>query len=200
MKRIVLRVLIAILAFGFGVVVDRVFSRPQAHRRVKQVQPVMPIAVPACPAPTGYADAVYSVIPPAQVIFDYNPRKFDPRGSFFPLTPLPKEFAEVSYFELAIDEEDGEVWGSAYIQAHTDTGYDFPNAQFLLITERRIFFATSASEKTGFAYRFDGEFLANPASRMDSGKAVVRGTLSKSKNGRTVAECKVSFGVQYLGC
>lgn len=198
MKRIALRVLVAIFAFGFGVVIDRVFSRPQAHRQVEQVQPVISPAVPACPAPTGYA--VYSVTPPAQSIFDYNPRKFDPRGSFYPLTPLPKEFAEVSYFELAIDEEDGEVWGSAYIQAHTDTSYEFPNAQFLLITERRVFFVTSASEETGFAYRFDGEFLANPASRMDSGKAVVRGTLSKSKNGRTVAECKVSFDVQYLGC
>ena len=116
------------------------------------------------------------------------------------MRPLPKEFGDVAGFDLAVDLDEGEVLGSAYVETRSNDGNDSPSAEFLLITERRVFFVTSACENTGFAYRFDGKFLANPASQMDKGKAVVRGTLSKMKNGRTVAECEASFKVEFVDC
>ena len=200
MRRIILRFTVAALAFGFGLAVDRVviFRAPVAPA-VKLAEPM------STPADESACDTkAYFALPPdaptAVVLLDYNPAKFNPTGSFFPLHPLPKEFAEVGYFELNTDEADGKVWGSANIQTHIGKAYEFPHEEFLLLTEKRVFFVTDSSATTGFAYRFEGEFLANPAAEMDSGRAVVKGTLSKMKNGRTIAECEMTFDVKYLGC
>jgi len=118
----------------------------------------------------------------------------------FLFQPLPKEFDEVKWFDLSVNQQEGETWGGAFVQTQIKNVTAFPHAQVLLITERRVFFVTSAREDTGIAYSFDGEFLANSASQMDKGKAVVRGKLRKTKNGRTVAESEASFEVEYLGC
>lgn len=212
MKRIGLRLIVAVVAFGFGVAVDQVvISRtavmPQtntveaavATNKVEsQVSTTTDSADDSCHTGTYIPlapDATHRI-----VLLDYNLAKFDPTGTYFPLKPLPKEFADVEHFDLTVNQVDGEVWGSGFVQTQIDRKYDFPAAEFMLLTERRVFFVTSERKDNGFAYRFEGEFLANPAAQMDSGRAVVRGTLSKTKNGRTVAECKASFEVKYLGC
>lgn len=70
----------------------------------------------------------------------------------------------------------------------------------MLITEKRLFFFVSQRSDIDFEYRFEGEFLANPARLTDTRKAAVRGTLTKMRDGHRVAESVVSFEVQYLGC
>jgi hypothetical protein len=62
-----------------------------------------------------------------------------------------------------------------------------------------MFFASQRLD-THFEYRFEGEFLGNPARLTDTGKAAVRGTLTKMRDGHKVAERVVSFDVRYLGC
>jgi len=202
MKRILVRLFVAVVAFGFGVAVDRVvISRSPASPPVNQVVPTVATTTKAdesChtttyfPLPLGASNRI--------ALLDYDLAQFDPTGTYFPLRPLPKEFADVADFGLTVNQVDGEVWGAGYVGTQTDRKYNFPAVEFMLLTERRVFFVTSAREDNGFAYRFEGEFLANPAAQMDSGKAVVRGTLSKTKNGRTVAECEATFDVKYLGC
>jgi hypothetical protein len=208
MKRIVLRLTVAVVAFGFGVAVDRVAtSRVPAQANVEPM--IATTTVPANETEAGDETDCHSATPPFPlpadaphpiVLLDYDLAKFEPSGSYFPLQPLPKEFGDIEWFELNVNQEAGEVWGSAYVQTQADNVNDFPNAEFLLITERRVFFVTSAGKDTGYAYRFEGKFLANPTFQMDTGKAVVRGTLSKMKDGRTVAECEASFEVEYLDC
>jgi len=201
MKRIILRLILAAVTFAFGVAIDR---------GVNFRQPVAPLTSRQPTAPQAHNDEAAGDIPvrflyPLEArqptgLLDYNLAKFEPTGSYFPLTTLPKEFAEVGFFDITVSHVDGESWGTAYVETERGKAHDFRSAEFLLITERRVFFVTAAHEDNGFAYRFEGNFLANPASEMDSGRAVVKGTLSKTKNGRTVAECKVSFEVKYLGC
>ena len=205
MKRIILRLTLAAVTFAFGVAVDRVvISRGRSSPPAKNVEPVI-ATTSVTVEESGWDTSEHIVLSPPDaprpiVLFDFNPAKFDPDGSYFPLQPLPKEFRDIQWFDLAFDRDEGEVWSGAYIQTTNNDGTAFPHAEFLLVTERRVFFVTSAREDNGFAYRFEGVFLANPASQIDKGKATVRGTLSKTKNGRTVAKCEASFEVEYLGC
>jgi hypothetical protein len=119
---------------------------------------------------------------------------------YFPLSRLPKEFAEVDIFQLSNDESDDTGFGSGIVQTRRNNTYDFQDMTFLLITERGLFFLAAPRFDTDFEYRFDGEFLGNPGRLVDTGKAAVRGKLSKWKDGRKIAERELSFDVKYLGC
>ena len=199
MKHVILRFTVAILAFGFGLAVDRVFvPRVQTPRTVWKLEPVVVQPVAACPASS--AVPLTTPTPEPHVVFHYNPAKFDPRGTYFPLSPLPKEFAEFDLFELATDEHGARPYGSAMVQTRANDMYDFQNANFLLITEERLFFVATPRFDKDFEYRFEGEFLGNPALLTDTGKAAVRGTLTKMRDGHRIAERVVTFDVKYLGC
>ena len=203
MKRIFLRVMVAALTFGFAVAVERAVISPlPASSQAVGVEPVIATRalseVEHSPAATSFPLPVAT--PSPRLLFDYNPAKFDPRGTYYVLHPLPKEFAEVDLFELAVEEFNGAVSGSAYFQTRIDDVYESQNVDFLVITERRLLFVTVPSGDSNIAYRFEGEFPANPRLRLDSGKAGLRGTLTKTSNGRTIAQTEVTFEVKYLGC
>ena len=202
MKRFILRLAAAILAFGFGFAIDRAFTSMTSHvqkpRTEWKLEPVAATFIPACPEST--AIPLTAPTPDQNVVLHYNPSDFDPRGTYFPLKRLPKEFGEFDIFEIASDESDGKPWGSAIVQTRRNNTYDFQNATFLLITEQRVFFVATPRLDTDFEYRFDGEFLGNPGRLVDTGKAAVRGKLTKWKDGRKIAEQEISFDVKYLGC
>ena len=194
MKRLVVRIMVAIVAFGIGLAVHHVaYSRVQKPRTVWKLEPVVAQPVAACPTAT----PAPTPTPTQYLIFDYNPVKFNPRGTYYPLTRLPDEFAEFDLFEIASDEYAAKETGSAMVQIRTS---HFQNASFMLITEKRLSFFVAQRSDIDFEYRFEGEFLANPARLTDTGKAAVRGTLTKMRNGHRVAERVVSFEVRYLGC
>jgi hypothetical protein len=196
MKRLILRLTVAIMAFSFGFAIHHVLDSPkQKPRTVWKLDPVA-----ACPAATPAPLPTPSPTPTQYLIFDYNVKTFDPRGTYFPLSPLPKEFAAFDLFEISTDEYQGKVSGSALVQTRANEEYDFQNANFLLITEKRVIFYSAPRFDTQFEYRFDGEFLGNPGRLVDTGKPAVRGTLTKMKDGRKIAERVVSFEVKYLGC
>jgi len=114
---------------------------------------------------------------------------------------LPKDFREFDTFEVSVDASDGEPRGSIRIYTLIDKEPFFQDAVFSLITEDRLLFVTAPQAFEDFAFRFDGKFIrGNPAAWFDEQKAVVRGTLTKTKNGQKVAERVVSFRVEYLGC
>lgn len=208
MKRIVVRLTVAVVAFGFGVAVDRVaISRLPTAAETTSVEPTTATTIRTNEADADeascYTETVARPASDAQTpltLFDYNPARFDPRGTYFALTPRPNEFAEVDLLEIGVDESEPHVSGAAFIQTRIDGIYDSQRADFLLITERRLFLVTAPRVDTDVAYRFDGEFLTNPAATLDSGKAVLKGTLTKTRNGRTIGVWKVSFDVKYLGC
>src|SRR5690349_25057777 len=139
MKRIVGRVVIAALTFGFAVAVDRVVDSrlPAPESNKDQTATTMnlpasiPTFVPTCPAATPLPLPAASPTP--RLLFDYNPAKFNPRGTYYPLRRLPKEFVQFDLFELAV-EYDGRVSGSAGVQTRVDGMYDYQDADFLFVT------------------------------------------------------------------
>lgn len=199
MKRFILRLTVAVLAFGFGIAIDRVLiSRGQKPRTVWKLEPVISTSVPVCPATTPGPLTARRL--EQNLIFHYNPAKFDPAGTYFPVGRLPKEFAEFDLFELDADESGAEVFGSGLVQTRINDTYESQTVNFLLITEQRLFFVAAPLSETEFEYRFDGEFLGNPRRLVNTGKAAVRGTLTKIKDGRKIATRVVSFQVESHEC
>jgi hypothetical protein len=205
MKRWVVRVVVAMCAFGVGVVSERGVSvlRRAGEEKAESI-PKVALTSPAYPLSTTYPAACPAATPlptpqrPNVKVFAYNPVRFNPRGTYFPMERLPKAFREFDAFEVI--SEPGELFGDITIDTRIDKESFFQNAVFSLITEDRLFFVTIPQAYEDFAFRFDGKFTVNPAAWTDKRKAVVSGTLTKTKNGQTVAECVVSFRVAYLGC
>jgi len=136
-------------------------------------------------------------MPTRRVILEYDPQRFDPAASYVFIGRTPRDFPEVLNLELWVDRTavDGPI-----IESFLYTGQSQPIV-FALITERQLFFVTAPAPNTGIEYRFDGQFLRGGfMSEVDEGKVVLKGTLTKSKNGRTIAESVVRFQVVQDHC
>jgi hypothetical protein len=94
---------------------------------------------------------------------------------------------------------DGQLLGSVAVGTMDNGEYDYQNAIFALVSERRVFLVTPAFEE-GFEYRFDGEFLRPDLWSVNQNIAVLRGTLTKTRKGRKVAERVVSLRFEEDQC
>lgn len=200
MRRLVLWIVALMTTFAFGLLVSEVLKEePVARPKLVDVtafkQPVfVPTSTPT-PLPTP------TPTPTPNIILDYDHKKLDIWGAFTLLGPRPKEFKEVDVIEIALRPHDRAV--PPYIAVHTREGdaYYTAVAQFGLITERRVFFATSKPDDFDNEYRFEGEFLRTDFDNVfDKQIPVLQGTLTRSRNGRTIVSRKVSFRMEYLGC
>lgn len=200
MKRLMLRVMVAVFTFVLGVSVNQVLKGKQHESQQRQkVETVVTNVTPACPAATPLPPP--PVPTPNVVVFDYNPDKFNPRGTYFPLERLPKEFREFDSFEIVAEPYYSYPRGSMSVQTYSNAMYDSPDVVFSLVTEKKVQFVTASRSGDGLEYRFEGKFInGNPALWTDKRNPVVRGTLTAMLNRRTIAECVVSFRVEYLGC
>ncbi len=208
MKRIVLRVVVLLLTFVVGVAAyglilrravndtrmpckfevvspDALVSRIETIASIRPLPPVAPL-----PAPT----------PKPYYILDYDPETFNPYGIYHMLGPKPKEFEKFKWIELGIF---GDYTEPGYIRTFTQ-GIAYPDeadAVFGLVTKDRLVFATSKTGESGVEYRFEGEFLrTNFDSVAGTNTPVLRGVLTRMKDGRTLAKATVSFRFEHLGC
>ncbi len=196
MKHLILRLLLALLTFSAGLGLDRLLtSRPIQLERVTanvSTAPIAAEAVIARPMP---------VSPPKPtLIFDYDPKKFWPVAHYAFTGKRPKGLSWDDSFFIKIwhwdDSSHDYVWFSVFDErGNTDLW-----ASFALVTERRLLFVTQPTDE-GFVYRFDGEFLRRGVI-FDSaeGEVVLKGTLTKSKDNRTLVEWPVKFKVIHQGC
>ena len=78
---------------------------------------------------------------------------------------------------------------------------DIHTFRMLVLTKRRLVFATEKSVDTRIEYRFEGEFLRTDFDAVtEKNTPVVRGVLTGSKDGRTLVEHAVRFRFVYVGC
>lgn len=211
MKRMILRVVVLLLTFVVGVAAYGLFLRralndtrtpckvevvsPDALvariESIASLRPIPPVA--PLPAPT----------PKPHYILDYDPETFNPYGVYYMLGPKPKEFAKFESIELGIY---GDYTEPGYIRIYSQSVYkddynDEAEAVFALVTKDRLVFATSKNLEAGVEYRFEGEFLrTNFHSVAGRNTPVLRGVLTRSKDGRKLAEATVSFRFEHLGC
>lgn len=178
--------------FMIGVGIDRVAEKflasqiPTPAEPVAIVQSIVPGTPPAPekPKPT--------------FILDYDHDKFWPWVEFEAIGSLPKTF-EIDYIQVGLNNlstDPGFIGVASSQDFHQSAG-----AVFALVTERRLFFVTERMPNSEFEYRFDGEFLHTDFEGLAGTKTpVLRGTLRKTKNGQTIAECTVTFRAERLGC
>ena len=135
----------------------------------------------------------------SEVVFDYDPTEFNPRGDYFILGRKPKEFREFDCLELAVDED--RVSGRVLITTYTGDESDAFYAISGLVTEQRISLVAKPLSDERVGYRFEGEFLRRGVLwRAGKSRAVLKGRLTKIKGGQTIAEAVVRFRIEYLGC
>ena len=204
MKRFNLYGLVMLLTFAFGFGVERLIQyRP--GNEVAPVSQLPPAELNVIPVP---ATSVISIAaepsgpPTATLILDYDRKKIIRYGIFYIYGRTPREFADFHSIEL--DLIGAEPPYNGYISINTVLAvdrYDQAMSTFALVTERRLFFVTSPTRESEFEYRFDGEFLTKDLNSMEGeNKAALRGTLTKTKNGRKIAERVVNFRVEHMGC
>jgi hypothetical protein len=112
----------------------------------------------------------------------------------------PKQFRDFEYLYIETYQgKDGHLTGNAVIGSKSEKDFFYQSAVFLLVTEKRLVLVTEPTG-LGFEYRFDGEFLRGGVlADAGEGKAVISGRLTKTKNGRRIAERVVKFQVEQHG-
>jgi hypothetical protein len=118
----------------------------------------------------------------------------DVTGAYFASGDLPAEFSEIEHLSLATIDENGlpaPLNGFIRPKRRSAADYRLVNPR---LAGRELTFTTSAVG--GVSYGFKGMFarLDNfPENPPDSEEIVLRGTLTKLKDGSTVAETSVNF-------
>ena len=193
MKRTFCRLLVAIATFLIGTTSHHVFDRHEVASPVPQSESVRdtfqdPDELPLRP----------QLVEPA-VVFDYDPTEFHPRGDYFILGPKPKEFREFDCLEIAVDED--KISGQVSISTKVESEYDVNYEILGWVNKERIYIVAKPWSEENVGYRFEGEFLRQgEVWRAGKSEAVLKGRLSKTKNGETIAEAEVKFRIEYLGC
>lgn len=191
MRAFLLHVVLMIITLAFGLGFKWLFSerRVDCNRR-----------------PIGQSESVIEKVTPAvsatwqrHLIFDYDQSRFNPNGVYHINGATPPEFPEFNGLDLWWGPIDGQLTGYVGVQTYSNNVYSSQPAVFAVVTEERLVLVTSGSTK-GFDYRFDGEFLPSEIGSLDDKNAsVLHGKLTKSQDGREVAERLVNFRVEHGG-
>ena len=203
MKRLIFHAGLMLVTFAFGIAVHGLFWQPRINFDPPPRAPAVSLApVELRKEPVAPIPPVPAATPEPILVLDYDREKFSPWAVFYIMGSKPKAFADVDSLEVGLSPhvDDGE----GYIQVNTFTPegtWDRAWANFALVTERRLFFATSQVGYSEVEYRFDGKFLRADFHVVKGKKiAVLRGTLTKTKNGRKIAEHTFDFRMEHLGC
>ena len=200
MKRLILYVATMLVTFALGFGIHSFISQ----RQVDPPAPVetisidtLPFQVPlAPPLPAATADT-----PEPILVLDYDPEEFVPWAVFRVMGRKPKEFSDIDSIEVALYRNLDKQGG--YISLFTCEPGNCKSARgtFALLTRQRLFLATAQMANTDFEYWFDGRFLRTDFEAVEGkGVAVLRGTLTKTKHGRKIAEHTFTFRMEALGC
>ena len=200
MRRAIMHLIAMMITFALGLGIDMALSKKNlvsvntAHSY--SPAPVLPVVetikeVPPSPS---------TELEQPNAVLDYDLTKFYPEGGYFMVGPVPKEFNYFQSFSLELSNPVAGREGFVYVATGVKDSFDLTLATFALVTKRRMFWA-SPPMADGFEYRFDGEFLpVNFEKAALTQTAVLRGTLTKTKNGRKVFEQIVSFSIEYDNC
>ncbi len=207
MRRFILWIAAILITFAIGVGAERLWWHFFAAAPVTPViEPAtVDVAVPqrevvlaSAPAP-----APEPAPSPKQNLVLDSDEDYNLSAYFYIIGSKPKEFADIDSLSIwlnpASDKYPGEIY--VYTRFFEESHYDSAPATFALVTERRIFFVTSQLTDKHFEYRFDGEFVRKDFDKVaGTNKVVLRGTLTKTRNGRTIAQHEFTFRMENEGC
>lgn len=203
MKRTLLRILVSLIAFTAGLTLSHLsglFTSVDSPPQVTEVKPVesVQLAIPAPPPPI----PMPIESPKPTVILDYDINRFSPDGTYVIKGRVPKAFEKFDSFWIyaQIQNTERPNVGLALEGQSESSAYEIKEAVFALVTQKKFVFVTTPFED-GFEYRFDGQFLRSRyLLDYPEGTPVLQGTLTKSRNGKTVAEATVTLEIAMDGC
>ena len=207
MMRFILWIAAVLITFAIGVGADRLwwhfFTGPPQPVKVEPV--ALDVSVPPTEVVSTYVPPPPppAAPPPAKptMILDYDPLRLPISAVFYPMGTMPKEFADFDSFEAMLSPGSEDYPGAITVYTRDGAESYRAEATFALVTEQRFFFATAKSEKGDFEYRFEGEFVRTDFDAVvGRNKAVLRGTLIRMKNGRTITQHEFTFRMEYMGC
>lgn len=196
MKLLIMRLGVAILAFSFGLAIDRILFSPIPA----EIPPVHNSEV-CGPSPVELPRIFHPPPPPSpHAIYDFDSKEFDPAGDYYLVGKTPEGFDQLNGLYLTWTYDN--MAAAATIHATVHETYDKYTADFSWVTRRRVLLVTKPKSVDAFAYRFDGEFLHyDLGSFANTTKPVLRGTLTRLKGEKKIAEAIVSFRLeQHAGC
>ena len=192
MRRVILWIVALLITFAIGTGVDSL------RRYLSTAEPPVATRVEVA-APLLITTASEPVRQP-NLMFHYNQGSVDHYGALYLMGPTPEGFTDFAFIALGLSGMHV-VESSDYITVYSNEFAEWGHADFAFVTERYLYFTTGPSEHHDFEYRFEGEFLVRDFDSVEGkNKAAVRGTLTKFKNGETVAQQLVTFRVEYMGC
>ena len=197
MKRLIINLITGVVTLSIGVTVELILTADHRISYAPATQEIKPAPLNVSESPAQHS----ITLPAPDLVFDYDPEEFNPRGDYYILGRKPKEFREFDCLELAVYEMNGRASGVVKVQTYSDQMYSARYATSGVVNEKRLTFAVTPFSEEDFEYSFDGQFLRG-GTLSDAGKhrAVLKGKLSRSKGGVKIAECEVEFWVEYLGC
>lgn len=202
MKSVLLFLLTPLITFTLGVGVTRLLTKTPAVETPPQPVVERLTDIPA-PDAQSYAPApqVQSQPPAPTFILDYPDKAYGIAATFFITGEKPKEFRDFNFIEVYIPGDRNVNTASISVLEEANKVWNSFNASFALVTERKLFFVTSKGTESDFEYRFEGEFVQRDFQNL-AGKEVValRGTLTKTKDGRKIAEGTFNFYIEHVGC
>jgi len=195
MNRLVTHFVVSAITFSLGITSAAIFKRQYAPQ--VQTHEVESALLKEAPPPV----KAHISTPDPNIVWDYDVDRFNPRGVYYSLGPRPKAFPEFDCLELAVYPSDGKAVGQVMIQIVVNRTYEAQFPVSGLVTEHGLSFATTAPSDNQYDYTFDGHFLKTGVlSSAHKYEAVLKGRITKSKNGIRVAEATIRFRVEYLGC
>jgi hypothetical protein len=196
MKRLMIHFVIAVVMYFVGITAESIFNPDRrADNNLEIIESnANSLNSPESPSSSNIKQGV------PEFTLDYDPKEFNPRGSYFVLGRKPKGFREFDSFQLSVDAE-GKTPGYASFQTYSDETYNGQYTVTGLATKKRLTFTAVPNSEEDFEYRFEGNFLKGGImSKARRKQAVLKGKLVKQKNGIKIAEGEVKFRVEYLGC
>jgi hypothetical protein len=197
MRRFIFHLLVAIITFSIGIIAVRVSIADHLAINTREAQKVEPVTLET-PEPSVQPNSTQAA---TELVFDYDPKEFDPRGGYSIVGRKPKDFREFDSFELAVSDYYGVASGVSRLQTYSEQTYNGYYSMTGLVTKKRLTFVATPFSDEDYVYSFDGRFLkegvlADPF----KARVVLEGKLIKSKGCVKIAECDVKFRVEYLGC
>lgn len=143
---------------------------------------------------TATPETTATAAPPTTTTTAAPETPFDPTGAYFAMDPLPADFAEIEHLSLAtIDENASPAPLNGFLRPKDRNATDYTLVS-PKIEGQELTFTTAAVN--GVHYEFTGtfsmrgNFAAEPPS---SDLAVLTGTLTKLRDGQTIATTPVRF-------
>jgi len=208
LQKIILCVTVALTAFGtsLGLLETGSYLRAAFQPSKVEIKPLEPVAPPVY-APARVPEFKPPAVTPSEETEpEAEPEDWGESGYYYIIGDRPKGFADFAYISIDMGDYDKTPGKVAAVKPSgwIDTEKGFFQLSSIDITGKRI--SLVSERQKGTRYQFDGRFVEaeevkykDKSGEENTDTVVLKGRLTKWRNGVKIAEANVKFGFT-LGC